>query len=172
MALSERVRDVVTGALDADLILYDLDFQGGVLRVTLDLPGGIDIDRLAEANRAISRALDVADPIPGRFTLEVTSPGLERTLRTAEHWRGALDERVRVKLNATTEGDRRLEGVVASVDDDSATLVTADGTEQRVAFDEVERARTVFEWGPAPKPGGPKRSTTPSAASRTKETET
>jgi len=172
MALSDRVRDVVTGALDADLVVYDIEQQGGVLRVTLDRDGGIDVDRLADANRAISRALDAADPIAGRYTLEVTSPGLERQLRTPAHWQGAIGELLRVKLGPHVEGERRVEGFVAEVTDDSAVLVASDGTRFRVGFDDVERARTVFEWGPAPKPGGPKRTATPSTATRTKEAET
>lgn len=172
MALSDRVRDVVIGALDADLIIYDIEQQGGVLRVTLDHADGIDVDRLAEANRSISRALDDADPIPGRYTLEVTSPGLERTLRTRDHWSGAIGEQVRVKLTPHVDGDRRIDGLVSSVSEDCVVIAREDGSEQRVAFDEVERARTVFEWGPAPKPGGPKRTANPSAASRTKEANT
>jgi len=172
MAVNDRVRDVVTAAVDPTLVVYDIEHHAGVLRVTLDAAGGIDVDRLADANRAISRALDEADPIPGRYSLEVTSPGLERTLRTLQHWSGAVGEQVKVKLRSGIEGERRLEGVVNSVSDSGVAIGLVDGSERHVALDEVERARTVFEWGPAPKPGGPKRTANPSSATRTKEAQT
>jgi len=171
MALSDRVREVVASAVESlDVELYDLEHAGGVLRVTLDRPGGIDVDALADANRAISRALDAADPIPGAYTLEVTSPGLERALRTPAHWQRAVGERVKVKTKPHVEGERRLEGVVAAADGSSATLRLDDGTDQTVAIADVDRARTVFEWGPAPKPGGPKQPS--KAGGRTKEAHT
>lgn len=169
MALTDRIRDVVTTALDSDLILYDLEHNGGVLRVTLDVEGGIDVERLAAANRAISRALDEADPIPGRYMLEVTSPGLERPLRVVDHWRRALGERVRVKLRPAAEAERRIEGVVASVGEDAVEVVTDDGSTRRVDLADVERARTVFEWGPAPKPGATKRTAKTPSTGPTKE---
>jgi ribosome maturation factor RimP len=156
MALSDKVRDVVEGALEPlDVDLYDLEHTGGTLRVTVDRPDGIDIDAVADATRAVSRALDEADPIPGAYHLEVTSPGLERSLRTTAHWEHAVGERVKVKLTPDAEGDRRVEGVVTAVDGDRVTL-DVDGEEHLVRLGDVDRARTVFEWGPAPKPGGPK----------------
>jgi ribosome maturation factor RimP len=157
MAVSDTLREVVLGALaPLDVELYDLEHHGGTVKVTVDRPGGIDIDAVAEVTRAVSRALDDADPIPGSYHLEVSSPGLERVLRTVAHWRGAVGERVKVKLRPEAEGDRRVDGVVAAVGDDEVTVEVADGDERIVRLADVERARTVFEWGPAPKPGGPK----------------
>ena len=78
MALSDSVRAVVEGALaPLDVELYDLEHTGGTLKVTVDRPDGIDIDTVADATRAVSRALDEADPIPGSYHLEVSSPGLD-----------------------------------------------------------------------------------------------
>jgi ribosome maturation factor RimP len=145
MALSDKVRDVVEGALEPlDVDLYDLEQTGGTLRVTVDRPDGIDIDAVADATRAVSRALDEADPIPGAYHLEVTSPGLERSLRTLAHWEHAVGERVKVKMTPDAEGDRRVEGVVTAVDDDQVTL-DVDGEEHHVRLGDVDRARTVFE---------------------------
>ncbi|HKY16347.1 MAG TPA: ribosome maturation factor RimP [Microthrixaceae bacterium] len=171
MSVIDKVRPVVDEAVEAlGAHLYDLEFHGGVLRVTVQRSGGIDLDELASANRAISRALDELDPIPGRYTLEVSSPGLERTLRTPDHWRGAIGERVKVKLfpdagpssssdrpgsehPGTERAQRRFEGVVDGVDDEQVRLRTDDGSTQTITIDQVERARTSFEWGPQPKPG-------------------
>jgi ribosome maturation factor RimP len=154
MAVPTRALDVITAAVaeQEQVELYDVEFSGGVLRVTLDRPGGIDLDQLAEANRRLSHALDEADPIPGAYTLEVTSPGLERNLRTAVHWQSARGERVKVKLAEHVDGDRRVEGVVSEVDGNAVTILTAAGVPITVSTDEVERARTVFEWGGQPKP--------------------
>jgi ribosome maturation factor RimP len=157
MTVSDATRAVVLAAIEPlDVELYDLEHAGGTLRVTVDRPGGIDIDAVAEVTRALSRALDDADPIPGSYHLEVSSPGLERTLRTPAHWQGAIGERVKVKTRAEVDGERRVEGIVAAVADDEVTLDVDGGARRVVRLDDVERARTVFEWGPAPKPGGPK----------------
>jgi ribosome maturation factor RimP len=91
-ATISRVTAIVAPLLvDLKLDLYDVEFRGGTLRVTVDTPpgspGGVDLDTIALVTRMVSRDLDHADPIPGRYTLEVTSPGLERTLRTPAHFR-------------------------------------------------------------------------------------
>lgn len=151
IAVRDLVAEVVTSAGSH---LYDVELTGGVLRVSVQRDGGIDLDGLAQLSRAISRALDAADPIPGSYVLEVTSPGLERRLRTPDHWQGAIGERVKVKRTKAAEAsDRRVEGVVRAVADGVVTLLVDDGAEQEVALDEIESARTTFEWGPAPKPG-------------------
>lgn len=161
-----RIDPTITSAVDEALVgldasVYDIEWAGRVLRVSLDRPGGIDLDTLATANRRIGAALDLADTITGAYQLEVASPGLERTLRTPTHWRDALAMTVKVKTLPHVEGDRRIEGAVVSSDDRGATI-SVDGTEVTVAFDDIERARTVFVWGPAPKPGGPRSNATKS----------
>ena len=156
MALSDTVRALVEDALASlEVELYDVEHTGGTLRVTVDRPGGVDIDTVADATRAVSRALDEADPIPGSYHLEVSSPGLERTLRTARHWQSAVGEVVKVKLRPEIEGERRIEGTVAEVGDEDVTI-DVDGEPHVVRLADVDRAKTVFEWGPTPKPGGPK----------------
>ena len=66
------------------LDLYDLEMISGTLTITVTKDGGVDLESLTKANRAISEWLDLNDPIPGRFTLDVSSPGLERRLRVVE----------------------------------------------------------------------------------------
>jgi ribosome maturation factor RimP len=156
MTVADRVRDIVLPLLaDRDLGLYDVEMAGPVLKVVVERPGGLDLDALSDATRAVSRALDEADPIAGSYTLEVTSPGLERTLRTPAHFAAAVGETVKVKVVAGAagpDGDRRVAGVLAAADDDGITVRSGDdaGTpiERHIPYGDIERARTVFEWGP------------------------
>ena len=158
MAKTDQLVAIVGPIVDSlDASLYDLEFEGGTLRITLDRSGGVDLDTISEVTRQVSRQLDLDDPIPGKYTLEVTSPGLERTLRTAAHWQSAIGERVRVKTKPHVDGDRRLDGIIRGVDESAGVVVVdVDGSGLRVAIGDIDRAKTVFEWGPQPKPGGPK----------------
>jgi ribosome maturation factor RimP len=168
MSVADRVRDLVLPLLDdRHLDLYDVEMQGPVLRVVVDSPpgsgGGPDLDVLADATRAVSRALDEADPITGRYTLEVTSPGLERTLRRPEHFERAVGETVKIRTVPGVSDERRVEGQLVSADDAGVVVRTgvADhgaAVEQRLAYHDIERARTVFEWGPATPRSGKRKS--------------
>lgn len=130
------------------LQLYDVEHAGGTLRVLVDRAGGVDLDLLAQLTRELSTALDAADPLPGRYTLEVSSPGLERPLRRPDHFSAAVGTRVRVKTRAGTEGDRRAEGPLVSADEEGIAI-EGEGGLRRLGYAEIERARTVFEWQPA-----------------------
>lgn len=156
----ERVRRMVAPLVaDLKLDLYDLELRGGVLRITVDTPpgseGGVDIDSLTLLTKMISRDFDHDDPMPGHYTLEVTSPGLERTLRTPAHFQREIGKTVAVRLRDVVNGERRLEGTLVGADDTAATLRLDDAalSERVVPYDQIDRARTVFVWGPAPKPG-------------------
>lgn len=158
----ERVRELVEPiASDLQLDVYDVERRGATLRVTLDTfpgsEGSVDLDQLALATRLISRELDHADPVPGKYTLEVTSPGVERTLRTPAHFRREIGKTISIRLSDVDADERRLEGVLVSADDTTATIrIDADDSidERIVALDQIDRARTVFVWGPQPKKGG------------------
>lgn len=174
MGVVERVQPLVAPILaDLGLDLYDLEHAGGTLKVVIDRPGGVDLEELALATRLISRELDHTDPIPGRYTLEVTSPGLERTLRTPEHFRRAVGSKVNIRTLAHVVGDRRLEGILLTSDDQQVTVRLTEagpslGVERTLALVDVERARTVFEWGGAPKPGKPAPGRSPAARAKPK----
>jgi len=155
MSVPERVRDLVEPIVaDAGLELFDLELAGGVLRVTIDRPGGLDMQAIAATTRAVSRALDEADPIDNRYTLEVSSPGLERPLRTPAHFRWAIGREVTIKTVSTYDGPRRLTGTLVDAGDDhiGVTLDDPAGDTVELAYHDIERARTVFRWGPTPKP--------------------
>jgi len=143
MGMTENVRDLVLPILAThEVDLYDVDVQGPLVRVVVDRAGGVDLEVLSSVTRAVSRALDAADPIGHRYTLEVTSPGLERPLRTPEQFARAVGEVVKVKTKPDVEGERRVEGVLSDADSDGITV-----GDRTLAYHEIERARTVFEWG-------------------------
>ena len=172
MGTNDQLKNLIEPLLaPLNVHLWDLEHTGGVVRVTVDREGGIDLDAVAEVTRAISRALDEADPIGGRYTLEVSSPGVERTLRTPEHYQRSLDADVKIKTTPAFEGPRRITGAIAAADDagitvnvtggDAEAIVAAetategDGPVQlRLAYDDIERARTVFTWGASDRAGG------------------
>ena len=152
MSTVTRVRELVEPILaDAGLDLYDLELASGLLQVLVDKEGGVGIDDIATVSRRISRALDEHDPIAGGYTLEVSTPGVERPLRTPAHFARAVGERVKVKVRPGLDGDRRFDATVASADEDTVTFAVADGTSRTLRYDDIERARTTFEWGGAAK---------------------
>ena len=128
--------------------LDDLELASGVVKVTVDRPGGVDLDTISDLTYRISALLDDHDPFPGRYSLEVSSPGLERRLRTPAHFRRAIGTTVSVRTAAGTAGDRRVQGSLAAADEEG---IEVDG--RRISYADIDRAHTVFEWGPPPKPG-------------------
>ena len=154
MATTDRVHDLVAPLAEAaGADVYDVTFTGGKLVVALSRPGGIDLETLTDVSRRLNVLLDEQDVVPGSYTLEVTSPGLERTLRTAEHFAGAVGDEVTVRTKPDVEGERRVRGTVRRVVDDDVTIALEDGTERTLDLADIERARTVFTWGGAEKPG-------------------
>jgi ribosome maturation factor RimP len=136
------------------LDLVDVEVHGAQLTVFADREGGVGLDELADATRDVSAALDEIDPMPGRYTLSVSSPGLERRLRTPAQFARAVGERVTVRSDAGTAEVRRITGTLGAADERGFTVVGPDlpGGEVRLGYEQVERARTVFEWGPAARP--------------------
>ena len=149
MSVADRVRELVEPLLaEEGLEVFDIECSPGRVAILVDRPSGLDLDAITVATQRISALFDREDPIPGgRYLLEVSSPGLERTLRTPTHFQRSLGSVVSVKTRSGVEGDRRLKGVLADADDEGFTV-----DERHFAYADVERAHTVFEWGPAPRP--------------------
>ena len=159
------------------LELYDVTQgrEGGrtVLRVVIDGPAGVDIDTLALLTERVSRHLDAEGYGTGPYDLQVSSPGIERALKRPEHFRREVGKVVAIRLagvpraepGTSSAAERRIQGELVAADDTGATVRLADG-DRTVAYSQIDRARTVFEWGPQPKPGhGPKKAPpTPAAA--------
>ena len=157
MADDTRLWQVLEPYLAAEGVeLDDLEVRGRgrgrMLRVVVDADGGVGMDRIAELSRGLSRLLDEADPIDDSYTLEVTSPGLERRLRRPAHYRKAVGRDVVITTSEPIDGSTSHRGVVAEADDD-AVAVDVEGALRRIPLASVAKARTVFRWESAPKPG-------------------
>ncbi len=149
---NERVRAVVGPPLsEKGFEVVDVERQGPVLKVTVDRPGGIDMEAVTEATRLVNELLDRHDLVGDKTTLEVSSPGIERPLRTPEHFRRFVGTEVAVKARPGTDGDRRLAGVLEVADDEGVVVAG-----RRLAYDDIEKARTVFVWPPPGRPAGRK----------------
>jgi ribosome maturation factor RimP len=149
MSQEQRLRDLVEPLLAAqDLELVDFEVRPKLVRVTVDRAGGIDLDTISDVTQLVSSLLDAHDPLPSSYALEVSSPGLERPLRTPDHFRRFAGAKVSVKTRPEVEGERRVEGILSDVDDQGFQV-----NGRYLSYADVEKARTVFEWGPPPKPG-------------------
>lgn len=149
------VEDLVRRALAEvgdDVEVVDVEVKAKLVRVTLDRPEGVDLELLTLANRILSAALDLCDPIPGRYSLEVSSPGLERLLRTPEHFARHVGTQISVKTRPGVPGERRFRGELTAADDAGITVAIEAGESRRLDYGAIERARTIFEWG-SPPPG-------------------
>ena len=149
----EALRSRLAPAVAAlDLELYDVELTGvgkqRTLRVTVN---GVDLDAITAVTQAVSPILDDAPELTGSFLLEVSSPGVERALRTPAHYTGAIGTTVSIKVR-TDSGTRRLEGTLVAADDEHCTI-EVDGQREELAYADITQARTVFEWGPQPRPG-------------------
>ena len=116
---ADKVHRLVAPLLaDLSIEVSDVELGGGLLRVTVERADGasIDLAAIAEATRIVSRELDVHDPVPGRYTLEVSSPGLERPLRTPAHFARAVGQQVSVRTQPSVDGERRVAGLLTSAD--------------------------------------------------------
>ena len=156
----DRVRALVEPVVsDLGLEIYDLEQRGGTLRVMIDTPpgseSGVSLDTIAVVTRLVSRELDHEDPIPGKYTLEVTSPGVERVLRTPHHFTREVGKRITVRLADPSVEQRRVEGLLSSCDG-SVIVLDTDAGPLTIDISAIDKAKTIFEWGPAPKPGGPR----------------
>ena len=129
--------------------LVDLEFAGGrgpgTLRVFIDRAEGVGIEDCERVSREISALLDVHDPIPGAYRLEVSTPGLDRVLRTPAHYARFVGARVEIELSAPRDGRRRYTGQLAQVSAGGIELVV-DGVQVLLNYAEVYRARLVPEW--------------------------
>ena len=152
MAVTDRIDALAAPLCDrVGVELVDVEYEGGVVRLVVDHPGGVGMDAIASVTREVSRALDHEDPIGGTYTLEVTSPGLERPLKRPDHFVRALCTDVTIKTAPGVEGDRRVAGVLSAADERGIVVRSEDGTERPLRHEEILKARTVFTWTPESK---------------------
>jgi len=151
-------RETIVAAIEPVLAtlgleVFDVQLSGSgrarTVRVIVDRDGGVDLDAITATSERIQPALDDLGP----YALEVSSPGLERPLHRPEHFRRAVGETVSVKVRDADGEVRRLRGDLISTDERGVTVKAGDtNTGEHVDYDQIIKARTVFEWGAAPKP--------------------
>ena len=153
-ALNLRVQEVATPILQShglELVEAVCVGQGPrtVIRVFIDKPGGITLTDCEQAHRSLSPALDVIDPFPHAYTLEISSPGLDRPLRSVQDYRRLIGKPVTLKLREPIQAQWRLAGTVVEVDDRGVALAIQQKkvTETiRVEFDQIALARRKVEF--------------------------
>ena len=116
--------------------------KGGVIRLFIDKPEGIDLEDCEKVSLAVSALLDVEDPIPGNYNLEVSSPGLDRKLTKIEHFQRFAGETVKVQMRFPIEGRRRFRGTLVSSDDENI-VVEVDGESHSLPLKTIDTARLV-----------------------------
>jgi len=153
MANSEQIRAAAAPLLaSAGLELWDVEVGRDVVRILVDRSGGVDLDALSAASHALSPLFDEReDLVPaGHYQLEVSSPGIERTLRDAGQYRRSVGSLVSVKTRTAVDGARRFRGTLVSASDDAFVLAPEDGPvemTQTFRYEQVDRTRTVAVWG-------------------------
>jgi len=148
---NDEIRDRLAGVLSDPLSAVGLDVEAveltaagkrSLLRVAVDKDGGVTMDDIAEATRQVSRTLDESDVMGERaYTLEVSSPGIDRPLTLPRHWRRNQDRLVKVTC---LDGDAFTGRILGS--DDSSATVNVEGQERQVAFASVTKARVQIEF--------------------------
>ena len=132
----------LVGGLGYELV--DLEHTSGrgsaVVRLFIDCPEGVGLADCERVSREVAALLDVEDPIPTAYTLEVSSPGFDRVLRTQAHFARFVGSRVAVELTAPREGRRRYTGTLLSADD-SGIALEVDGQRVTMTFVEIDKAR-------------------------------
>jgi ribosome maturation factor RimP len=150
-ASTDRLEDLLAStasACEVDLEGVELTSAGRrrVLRVLVDRDGGLTLDDIADVSRAMSRDLDADDALgPQAYTLEVSSPGVDRPLTLPRHWRRNVGRLVKVTTVDTDGVSSSLLGRITAADDDSVEL-DVDGRAQQIALDTVTRARVQVEF--------------------------
>ncbi|MEZ5543089.1 MAG: ribosome maturation factor RimP [Pseudomonadota bacterium] len=119
--------------------------SGGLLRVYIDSDDGITADDCQRVSYQVSGVLDVEDPIPGHYTLEVSSPGLDRLLFRPQDFTRFAGHEVRVRMRFPVAGQRKFKGRLLGLEDDTV-LIEQDGEQVRLAYEQIEQARLVPEF--------------------------
>lgn len=147
---AERISEIVRPVIEAlGYTLWGLEYLGQgkhtLLRIYLEKDGGINVEDCAEASRQISSILDVEDPISTEYTLEISSPGLERSLFTLEQYGAYIGHTLKLRLSEPFEGRRNFQGTLAAIEDEEVVLL--DGEDKYVfPFELVEKANIVAEF--------------------------
>ncbi|MCZ6871255.1 MAG: ribosome maturation factor RimP [Gammaproteobacteria bacterium] len=143
----ETLERLLTPAIESlECQLWGIEYQPrgrhSRLCIYIDREEGVTVDDCERVSREVSALLDVADPISGSYTLEVSSPGLDRMLFNREHYAESVGERVDLTVTEPLEGHRRFIGQLKRLDDDQL-VIDAEGSEYRLALSSIQKARIV-----------------------------
>ena len=143
MSLESDIKNVVESM---GLSLYDIvtvsEFGSTIYRVMINAKDGISLDKCGEVTRILNPLLDVTPPVSGDYRLEVSSPGIERKLKTLKHFKSSISEKVKVVLIS----NEVLRGPLLKVEGSNVTVNDEHQGEQTVPFDEIIKVSTYFEW--------------------------
>jgi ribosome maturation factor RimP len=154
-SVQDRLWDRIDPYVAAEGIeLDDIEILGGgqIVRVTVDASDPIGVDRIAELSKGIGRLIEEDDPFSSSYTLEVSSPGLERKLTRPNHYKKSVGNVVKIKTFAAVDGDKTHRGTLLSVDE-SGFAIDIEGTERKFQYGDVSSARTIFVWEKGARPG-------------------
>jgi ribosome maturation factor RimP len=151
-AVIERIAEAV--AQRAGLEIVEVELKGGganqLLRITIDKPvkgEGVTHTDCETVSREVGEAIDADDPITGPYSLEVTSPGVERKLKKWQDWERFRGEKAKVVLKDPIGDLKHFDGVIArTAEDRSVTVELEGGAEVTFPFEQVDRANLKFEW--------------------------
>lgn len=116
-----------------------------IVRIYIDAENGIDVDDCAKLSRQVSSVFDVEDPILGEYSLEVSSPGMDRPLFTLEQFRRYIGEQVKVRLRTPFDGRRKFAGRLTAIEDDEL-VIAVDEHEYLLPFDAIDKANVVASF--------------------------
>ena len=148
MSIAERVEALVEPCItELGYLIWDVEYvkEGAewYLRITLDSENGIDIDDCEKVSRAINPIIDEADPIEDFYYLEVSSPGIERELKTEEHISLSVGQKVEAKLFAAMDGAKSLIGTLSGFEDGKVTI--SDGEkETSLELSQISKLKTLY----------------------------
>ena len=148
--IAGTVRDLVSPVADSlGYMLWDVEYvkEGAdmILRITIDKPEGVDIEDCEKMARAVDPIIDEADPIEVSYKMEVSSPGIERSLPRPAHFTACMGEKIEVKLYAPIDGKKQIVGILTAADEKTVT-VTVDEDTVVLEKSAVAKVSTVFDW--------------------------
>lgn len=149
--VTARIRAIIQAQVEEDgyeLLHVEMRSEGGapILRIYLDRPEGINIDDCAKTSRKIAVLLDVEDPVKGKYTLEVSSPGIERPLFNEKDYIKFMGEEIRLATYNKIESRRKFQGLIESFENGILGLL-CDGQLIEIDFREIKKANLVYDFG-------------------------
>ncbi|MDP3301320.1 MAG: ribosome maturation factor RimP [Sulfuricurvum sp.] len=143
MSLESDIKKMVESV---GLGLYDIGIvnenENTIYRVSVTAPGGVSLDQCANLSHLISPLLDITVPVSGDYRLEVSSPGIERRLKSIEHFVQSIGE----KVSVTTIEKEKIEGELIAANSENVTIKIKEEGEKSIPFRSINKAKTYFEW--------------------------